>query len=139
MRRSDPKFGLHHCTRLPIEENGADRPPERSLHPHSSQRAEGRTERGLSITDLAEVYGGDGDRREIHSSCPHPAADAPGLSIATLAEVARDFAPTKRTSTRRKRRHHGMTVGVGAANPSEPLGVQLPLGCVGSHWGRHAS
>ena len=66
----------------------------------------------------------------------HPAADPPGFSIATLAQCARDFAPTPRTSRRRRRRHHGYTVEVTRANPLKPLGVQLELG---SHGGRHAS
>jgi hypothetical protein len=57
MQGSSPDSEPNQLHQLPIEKNGADRPQERSLHPHFSQQAEGRRERGLSITDLAEVYG----------------------------------------------------------------------------------
>jgi hypothetical protein len=75
------------------------------------------------------------DAKETAARTHHP-ADAPGLSIATLAQAARDFAPTRRTPARGVRRLHGESVEVVRANPSKPLGVQLWLG---SLRGRHAS
>ena len=65
----------------------------------------------------------------------HHPADAPGLSIESLAQAARDFAPTKRRTRLRRRLHHGHSVGVTRDNPPKSLGKQLELGSLRGHHG----
>lgn len=66
---------------------------------------------------------------------PRPSDRSPGLSSATLAQAARDFAPTNGTSARRKRRHHGTSMEVTGSNHAKSLGLQLELGSLGGHHG----
>ena len=121
MRHSDPNFELHHCTRLPIEENGADRSTERSQHPHSSQRAEGRTERGLSIESIAAAYR---ETSRSHRPAPLRGSNTPSFRASSRG-VTRDGGP--RGNRRGHRRTSGSSVSDGlgerrstAENPSTP-------------------
>ena len=70
----------------------------------------------------------------IARACLHRLGAAPGLSIATLAALAREFGRTKMTSGGRNRRHHGPSLEVARGNGAKPLGKQFELG---SLWGRH--